>query len=119
MAAPNLRDPALVIGKTIGYAVTATMADVLVNAAASGKVLKINAIYCSNVDGVSNAPVELVWRRSGTDTFLAKGIIIPVNATQILVAREAYLYLEEGDSLRAKSAAAGDLDLLVSYEDIS
>ena len=119
MAAPNLRDPEFVIGKTVGYAVTASMADVLVNGAASGKVLRVNAVYCANIDGTASAPIDLTWRRSGTDFFLAKGIIVPASATQVLVAREAYIYLEEGDSLRAKSGAADDLELLVSYEDIS
>jgi hypothetical protein len=118
MAAPNLKQPTTVTGKTIGYAVTTTMADVLVNAAASGKVLKINAVYCANVDGASVARIDLAWRRSGTDFRLALGISIPAGATQILVAREAYIYLEEGDTLRAKADVAGDLELTVSYEEI-
>jgi hypothetical protein len=119
MAAPNLRDPALVVGKTIGYAVTTSFGDVLVNAAASGKVLKINAVYCANIDGSVAAAVELAWRRGSTDVFLAKGIAVPANATQVLLAREAYIYLEEGDSLRAKASTAGDLEMVVSYEDVS
>jgi hypothetical protein len=119
MAAPNLRDPALVTGKTIGYALTTSFGDVLANGASSGKVLKINAAYCANVDGALLAKVDLVWRRSGVDTHLARLVSVPAGATQVLVAREAYIYLEEGDSLRARADVAGDLELLVSYEDIS
>jgi hypothetical protein len=118
MAAPNLRDPAVVNGKTVGVAVTTTFADVLVNGASSGKVLKINAAYCANVDGTLLAKVDLVWRRSGTDRYLAKLLSVPAGATQILVAREAYIYLEEGDSLRVKADTASILELIISYEDI-
>jgi hypothetical protein len=119
MAAPNLKQPSLVTGETIGYAVGTTLADALVNPAASGKVLKINAVYCANVDGALPAKIDLLWRRSGVDTYLAKLMSVPAGATQVLVAREAYIYLKEGDSLRAKADAAGDLELTISYEDIS
>jgi hypothetical protein len=92
---------------------------VLSNSAASGKVLKINSIYCANIDGASPADISLTIYDGATDFYLAKTITVPNDATQLLVTREAYLYLEEGDSLRAVASAAGDLDLIVSYEDIS
>jgi hypothetical protein len=119
MAAPNLREPTTVTGKTFGYAVTTTLADVLVNAAASGKVLKINAVYCANVVGGAGCAVTLVLTRGGVDRRLAKDIVVPAAATQVLVAREAYIYLEEGDSLRAQAANPSELEMVVSYEDIS
>ena len=37
----------------------------------------------------------------------------------LLVTREGYIYLEEGDSLRAKASAASDLELVIGYEEIS
>lgn len=119
MAPPNLRDPATVIGKTVGYAVTTTLVEVLANPAASGKVFRINAAYCANVDGALGAEVTLLWQRGGVDTRLAFGLFVPAKATQVLIAREAYIYLEEGDSLRAAGSVNGDLELTVSYEDIS
>jgi hypothetical protein len=119
MTAPNLRDPASVTGRTAGYAVTDSFGDVLVNGANSGKVLKVNAAYCANVDGTLLAKIDLVWHRSGVDTHLARLISVPAGATQVLVAREAYVYLEEGDSLRARADVTGDLELTVSYEEIS
>jgi hypothetical protein len=51
MTAPNLKSPTTITGKTARYAVTASLASVLANGAASGKVLKINSIFCANVDG--------------------------------------------------------------------
>lgn len=119
MAAPNLKSPTTVIGKTIGYAVTTTMAAALSNSASSGKLLKVNSVYCANVDGTAAADISLqVW--DGTTGFeLAHTITVPADATQVLVTREAYVYLEEGQSLRAQASTAGDLELVISYEDIS
>ena len=119
MAAPNLKTPTTIIGKTVGYAVTTSMAAALSNSAASNKVLKINSVYCANVDGTAAADISLqVW--DGTTGFeLAHTITVPADATQVLVSRDAYIYLEEGQSLRAQASAAGDLELVISYEDIS
>jgi hypothetical protein len=119
MAPPNLKSPTTVIGKTIGYAVETTMAAALSNASNSGKVLKVNSVYCSNVDGTVAADITLqVW--NGSSGFeLAHTITVPADATQVLVTREAYIYLEEGQSLRAQASAASDLELVISYEDIS
>lgn len=119
MAAPNLKSPATITGKTEGYAVTTSLAAALTNSAASGKVLKINSVYCANVDGAASADIDLTYYNGTTDTYLAKTIAVPADATQVLVTREAYIYLEEGDSLRAMASTAGDLQLVISYEEIS
>jgi hypothetical protein len=119
MAAPNLKAPTTITGKTDGYAVTTTLAAALTNSAASGKVLKINSVYCANVDGAAAADIDLSYYNGTTDFYLAKTISVPADATQMLVSREAYIYLEEGDSLRAKASVAGDLELVIGYEEIS
>lgn len=119
MAAPNLKSPTTIIGKTDGYAVTTSLAAALTNSAASGKVLKINSVYCANVDGTNNADISLTYYNGTTDFYLAKTITVPADATQVLVTRDAYIYLEEGDSLRAVASAASDLELVIGYEEIS
>jgi hypothetical protein len=119
MAAPNLRVPTAIIGRTARYAVTASLASVLSNGAASGKVFKINSVYCANVDGAASADISLTIYDGATDFYLAKTISVPADATQLLVTREAYLYLEEGDSLRAVASLVGDLELVIGYEEIS
>jgi hypothetical protein len=119
MAAPNLKEPASVIGKTAGYAVTTSMAAALSNSAASGKVLKVVSVYCANVDGAAAADITLEHYNGTTGFKLASTITVPAGATQVLVTREAPIYLEEGQSLRAQASAAGDLELVISYEDIS
>lgn len=119
MAAPNLTAPTSVIGKTARYAVTTTLAAALSNGASSNKVFKINSVYCSNVDGVASADITLTIFNGTTDFRVAFTIAVPPDSTQMLVSRDAYIYLEEGDSLRAQASANGDLELVIGYEDIS
>ncbi len=119
MAPPNLVSPATVIGKTVGYVVTTTMAAALSNSAASGKLLKVVSVYCANVDGTAAADITLEYYNGTTGSKLANTIAVPADATQVLVTREAPIYLEEGHSLRAQASADGDLELVISYEDIS
>jgi hypothetical protein len=119
MAAPNLVSPTSVIGKTARYAVTTSMAAALSNGAASGKALKVVSCFCANIDGAANAEITLTHYDGTTDIAIASTVVVPADATQILVSRDAYLYLEEGQSLRAQANAAGDLVLVMSYEEIS
>jgi len=118
MALPNLKSPTAIYGKTARYAVTTTLATALA-APGTGKTFKINSIFCANVDGTNAADISVSIYNSTTDFYLAKTIAVPADATQVLVTREAYIYLEEGDSLRAVASAASDLELVISYEDIS
>jgi hypothetical protein len=119
MAAPNLKNPTTITGKTARYAVTASLASVLANGAASGKALKINSIFCANVDGTNTADISVSIYDGSTDRYLAKTIAVPADATQIISSKETYFYLEEGDSIRAVANEADDLDLIIGYEDIS
>jgi hypothetical protein len=119
MTAPNLKNPTTITGKTVGYAVTDSLSAALTNSAASGKVFKINSIFCANVDGVNAADISVSIYDGSTDRYIAKTIVVPADATQVLSTKETYFYLEEGDSLQAVASAAGDLDLVIGYEEIS
>jgi hypothetical protein len=119
MAAPNLKSPTTITGKTARYAVTTSLANALANGAASNKVLKINSIFCANVDGVNAADISVSIFDGTTDRYIARTISVPADATQVLSTKETYFYLEEGDSIRALASAASDLELVISYEDIS
>jgi hypothetical protein len=119
MAAPNLKSPTTILGRTARYAVTTSLAAALSNSAASGKVLKINSIFCANVDGVNAADISVSIYDGTTDRYIAKTIAVPADATQVLSTKETYFYLEEGDSIRALASAASDLELVIGYEEIS
>ena len=119
MAAPNLKSPTTILGRTARYAVTTSLANALANSAASGKVLKINSIFCANVDGTLAADISVSIYDGTTDRYIAKTITVPADATQVLSTKETYFYLEEGDSIRALASAASDLELVIGYEEIA
>ncbi len=119
MAAPNLKSPTTILGRTARYAVTTSLANALANSAASGKVLKINSIFCANVDGTLAADISVSIYDGTNDRYLAKTISIPADATQILSTKDTYFYLEEGDSIRAIASVDGDLELVIGYEEIA
>jgi hypothetical protein len=119
MAAPNLKNPNSVIGRTIAYAVTESMSAALSNGISSGKSLKVVSVYCANVDGSVAADITLEHYNGTASGKIAPGISVPADATQVLVKREAPIYLEEGHSLRAQASASNDLELVISYEEIS
>ena len=123
MAAPNIVSVSTITGKTALVKLSNdTATSVVANGAASGKVLKLSGVLAANTEGASvNVAFDLYITRSGTDYYLAKAITIPA-----LAAYEAFMkdstpvYLEEGDTLYAKSGnASGYVDVLVAYEEIS
>ena len=119
MAAPNLKNPTTITGKTARYAVTASLASVLANGAASGKVFKINSIFCANVDGDNPADISVSIYDGSDHRYIAKTITVPADATQIISSKDTYFYLEEDRSIYAVANEVSDLELIIGYEDIS
>jgi hypothetical protein len=119
MAAPNLKNPTTIVGKTARYLVTTSLASALSNGAASNKVLKINSIFCSNINGTNAADISVSIFNGTTDRYIAFTISVPADATQVLSTKETYFYLEEGDSIRALASATNSLTLIIGYEEIS
>jgi hypothetical protein len=119
MAAPNIVNVATITGKTVGAALTTSSADIVTNSAGSGKVFKVNAIYVANVDGAAAADATVgFYDASATATYkLAHTITVPFDATLDLISKA--IYLEEGDKITALASASGDLEIIVSYEEIS
>jgi hypothetical protein len=118
MAAPNLKSPTTITGKTARYAVGSGLATAI-SGVPSGSVYKINSIFCANVDGTNAADISVSIYNGTTDFYLAKTIAVPADATQIISSKATYFYLEEGDSIRAIASAASDLELVIGYEEIS
>lgn len=117
MTAPNIVNVSTITGKTAVQAVGTSATAIVTNSASSGKVLKVNALYVSNVDGTNNAEITVDLYRSSTAYHVAKTILIPINTTLDIISKA--FYLEEGDSLRLTANAASDLEAVCSYEEIS
>lgn len=119
MAAPNIVNVVTITGKTVGVALGTSSSDIVTNSSGSGKVFKINAIYVANVDGTADADVTVGFYDSsaGATYKLAHTIRVPADATLDIVSKA--IYLEEGDKITALASASGDLEIVVSYEEIS
>jgi len=124
MAAPNIVNVSTITGKTTYAALTTTLTTVLLaNSASSGKVFKINSIMVSNVDGSSAADVTIdintAAAGSGTSYALANTISVPADATLSLIDKTNSFYLEEDKSILGGASANSDLEIVISYEEIS
>tara|TARA_R110000823_G_scaffold195461_3_gene326774 strand:- start:488 stop:841 length:354 start_codon:yes stop_codon:yes gene_type:complete len=117
MTAPNIVNVTTITGKTAVQAVGTSATAIVSNPAASGKVFKINALYVSNVDGTTNAEINVDVFRSSTAYHIAKTIVVPADATLDVISKS--VYLEEGDTLRLTANAASDLQGVCSYEEIN
>jgi hypothetical protein len=117
MAAPNLVNVSTITGKVAVQAIGTSATAIVTNSAASGKVLKLNALYIANVDGTVNASVNVDVFRSSTAYHIAKTVTVPADGS--LDVLSAPIYLEEGDSLRLTASASGDLEAVCSYEEMS
>ena len=117
MTAPNIVNVATITGKTAVQAVGTSATAIVTNSASSGKVLKVNALYVSNVDGTNNAEITVDLYRSSTAYHVAKTVVVPADATLDIISKA--IYLEEGDALRLTANAASDLEAVCSYEEIS
>lgn len=122
MAAPNIVNVTTITGKTATLALTTSAQALVSNAASSGKVFKVNALYIANIDGTNAADVTVNHYSQddigGTATAIASTISVPPKATLIVISKDAPLYLEEDQSLGALASANGDLVAHVSYEEI-
>lgn len=124
MAAPNIVNVTTITGKSATVALTTTSQTTLVsNAAASSKVFKINMIQVANVDGSAAADITIDVHSAaaggGTAYSLASTVSVPADSSIIILDKNTALYLEEDRSITATAGTASDLEVIVSYEEIS
>tara|TARA_R110001632_G_scaffold8264_1_gene32752 strand:- start:39 stop:413 length:375 start_codon:yes stop_codon:yes gene_type:complete len=124
MAAPNIVNVSTITGKSATVALTSTSATTLVsNAASSSKVFKINMIQVANVDGVNACDVTVDVHSAasggGTAYSLVATASVAGDSSLIVLDKNTSLYLEENTSITATAGTASDLEVIVSYEEIS
>ena len=125
MANPNIVSVSSIYGGNAGWNLSSTLTATLLTVDAE-KIVKINRITCSNVDGTNAANLNLYVdglgsgasgvTTTGADAtvYIAKTVAVPADAT--LVVSDTPIYLMEGDILKGGASAASDLDLFISYE---
>ncbi len=127
MANPNIVSVTSIYAGNAGWNLSSTLTATLLTVDAD-KIVKINSIICSNVDGTNSATLNLYVdgvgsgadgvTTTGADAtiYIAKTITVPADATLVLIDKNSSIYLMEADVLKGGASAASDLDLFISYE---
>ena len=133
MAAPNIVNVTTITGVTTfhaGIAVTTGgrgdlgITTVVSNAAASGKVLKINSLVAAGIADTTGVTLQYfndVNHVSASSTVsIAMTVSVPTYSTLVLISKENSIYLEENTSLGIFAQPnTGSIDVVCSYEEIS
>ena len=124
MANPNIVNVTSILGDNSSTSLTSTSATSIVsNAASSGKVLKINTLIVSNVDGTNACDITInkysAAALGGTTFAIASTVSVPADASLIVIDKTTAIYLKENESIGATAGTASDLIVTCSWEDIS
>jgi hypothetical protein len=136
MAAPNIVSVATITGVTTAIAGVSTeniqesnkwvgVTTVVVNAAASGKVIKINSLVVASIGTTTGATVNVydtagTHLSAGATVSIATTISVPTNSSLAILDKSNGIYLEENKQLGIIAQSnAGTLDVVCSYEEIS
>ena len=94
MAAPNLVNVSTITAKSTQGALTTTLTtEFLANAAASGKVFKVNNILVANIDGTNAADASVfITKSGGSPIAIASTISVPADATLTLIDKNNSFY---------------------------
>lgn len=123
MAAPNLAAPKTITGKMVFTALSSTSEVTLVtNGTASSACLRITALALANVDGTNAVDATVrIYNQStgGTGYSLVSTLTVPADSTVIALGRDNSVFLEENRRITVQASAANDLDVTMSYEEVT
>ena len=137
MAAPNIVNVTTITGVTTFIAGINTGGDggpvtenpagvttIVSNAAASGKVLKINSLVAAGVGQTTGVTVNIYDKATATGAAntvsIASTIAVPTFSSVVIIGKENAIYLEEDRSLGVYCQPnAGSINVVVAYEEIS
>lgn len=117
MAAPNIVNVTNIVGSTAVQSVSNTATAIVTNSVGSNSVIKVNALYISNSNTISNANVTIDLYRSSVAYNIGYLITVPSSSTLDVISKS--VYLQEGDSLRLTAGSINTLQSVCSYEVIS
>jgi hypothetical protein len=119
MSAPNLVKPRDIKGRITAVSLGTSLSPVLANDLDSSQVYRVNCIRASNRDTVAR-DVEVSLFRNGSHAYLyPPGAEVQASSAVVIAVRDELTYLEEGDALYARAEVAGQIDLLLNWEQIS
>lgn len=89
---------------------------------ADTKVIKITSILVANIDGTNDCDISIYVNIYPYGAAIASTITVPANTTLVVLTKDNYIYLpynSNGSSLSAFASAANDLEIVVTYEEIT
>ena len=124
MANPNIVGVTTITGVTDSFSLADTNAvTILNNTAGSNKVFKVNTIIVANDDGTNAADITVTLfpqdDAGGTGVDIASTIQVVADSTLVVIDKASSFYLQEDRSIQATASAGGDLNVIISYEEIS
>ena len=136
MAAPNIVSVATITGVTTYIAGVSTagavesnksvgVTTVVINAASSGKVIKINTLSATAIGDTAGATVYIydiaaTHISAGSTVSVGTTITVPVNALVSIIDKNNSIYLEENKQIGIIGESdVGHLDVVCAYEEIS
>lgn len=119
MVALNIVGVTSIYGKTSALVATTSAVALVTNAAASGKIIKVNTITFSNITGSAVSATAYVLKAGATIAYLAYQITVPPNSTLVVTSKDTSFYLEENDSVLIMASAGTALHAFSSYEELS
>ena len=124
MAAPNIVNVSSILGKTAVVALSSTSQTTLLsNAASSDDVLKVNMIQVANVDGTNACDITIDVHSAasggGTAFSLIATASVAADTSLVVLDKNTAIYLEENMSITATAGTANDLEVIISYEQIT
>ena len=119
MTAPNLVNVTSILGKTMGANLGTTVTTDILTCPAN-KVLKINSIIVSNIDGTNSANVTCYFFDDSASTrySLATTVAVPADSTLVIIGKDSPIYLEESDHIEGGTDNTNDLAMVISYEEL-
>lgn len=79
---------------------------------------KISSIRAANIDGTSSADINVFIANGGTNYYLSKDTPVPAGSALNLIGGDA-VNVGTGDVIKVFASAASDIDLIISFAEIS
>ena len=119
MANPNLLNITSIYGDTAYDANISTSDDAIITVSAD-KLVKINSLLISNIDGTNAASITATVKDSSNNVlgYIAKTITVPPDSTLVLISKDTTIYLKETQKLTLDASVASDLSAVCSYEEL-
>jgi len=119
MSNPNQANINTYLIGTLSTNLTATLSTIFSNPPNSNGILKINSILLNNFSPTLNSNITLCLNKyNASNVNLHNKLAVPANSRNYFLNRNAYLVLNEGDSLSANTDANNqNVSVIIGYEE--